>query len=254
MDVLADRRSVLCGEGFTVVRGFFSREEIAEVRAGQERFYQGEWETEPAFAWPKPRRVSRARSRKHPYASFFIKSLGRLLRDGRLARLVAGETGMAGVRFWHDQLLYEEPARREKSAQWHTERSRWMTCETGMMATAWIPLVDFSEEMGPITMVAGSQNEGELLIPPEWEPECGRRRAMSLRAGDLVIFDWHMVHGNPPNVSNLTRRAVAAHFCEDEIRYRPCGRFSHVNERLVRRIGGQPDFQDERVCPLLLEA
>lgn len=247
------RREFFAQEGYVVIREFFSREEIAHVRAAQDRFYQGEFDLEPTFSWPKPR-ITRARSRKHPYASFFLSPLAKMLRDGRLAKLVGEVSQMAGVRFWHDQLLYEAPSRAgKKGAQWHSEKSRWLTCETGLMATAWCPLVDFSLEMGPITMVSRSQNSGKIIVPADWEPEATAARRMALAAGDVVIFPWTMIHGNPPNESDSARRAVAAHFCEKEIRYVKNGRFSHVNERLVRQVAGAPDFFDERVCPLLID-
>lgn len=247
------RREFLTQEGYVVIRDFFPRDEIAEVRAAQDRFYNGEFDTEPDFSWPKPR-PTRARSRKHPYASFFISPLAKMIRDGRLAKLVGEVSGMAGVRFWHDQLLSEAPSRVEKnSAHWHREKSRWLTCQTAMMTTAWCPLVDFSPEMGPITMIPRSQNSGEIIIPSDWAPEAGTERRMALAAGDVVIFPWTMIHGNPPNLSKLVRRAVAAHFCEKEIRHVKNGRFSHVNERIARKVEGLPDFTDERVCPLLID-
>lgn len=253
MRTLDRRREFLAQEGYVIIREFFPREEIAEVRTAQDRFYLGEYDHEPEFSWPRPR-VTSARSRKHPYASFFISPLEKMLRDGRLARLLGEVTGMTGVRFWHDQLLYEAPNRSgKKGAQWHSEKSRWMTCDTGLMATAWCPLVDFSPEMGPITMVPRSQNSGTILVPSDWEPEPGEERRMALAAGDLVIFSWTMIHGNPPNDGGIPRRSVAAHFCEKEISYAKNGRFSHVNERLVRQVSGVPDFQDERVCPLICD-
>ena len=74
---------------------------------------------------------------------------------------------------------------------------------------------------------------------------------MVLKEGDLVMFSSKTLHGNPPNFGKQARRALAAHFASGDIRYQPHGKFSHVNERLIRRQGGVPDFQDERVCPVV---
>jgi len=232
------RREFLASEGYVVVPQFFAREEIAEVAAAQDAYYRGEADSKPDFDWPAPRKC-RARSRKHPYASFFLSPLAKLLRDGRLAKLVQETLGMDGVRFWQDQLLFEEPRPGSPiNYHWHREKSRWLTCEASQMATAWIPLVDFTPAMGPIT-----------LVPRGRDKSAAKR--MSLKVGDLVLFDSNLLHGNPPNLGAGPRRAVAAHFASGDLCYRAAGNFSHVNERVVVSQNGYPDFGDERVCPLL---
>lgn len=232
------RRGFLAQEGYLVVRGFFSPEEIEKVATAQDAYYRGEHDVQPAFSWPSPR-PCRARARKNPFASFFLSPLAQLLRDGRLAKLVTENTGMDGIRFWHDQLLYEEPRDPGKmNYHWHREESRWLTCAATHMATAWIPLIDYTEEMGPISIIPDGRGESHM-------------KRMALKAGDLVIFNSHTLHGNPPNFGNIPRRAVAAHFASADLRYQKAGKFSHVNERLVSRKNGVPDFQDERVCPAI---
>ncbi|MEJ6643089.1 MAG: phytanoyl-CoA dioxygenase family protein [Akkermansiaceae bacterium] len=233
------RREFFQQEGSLVVKNFFSASEIAGAAKAQDAYYRGEYDREPEFDWPRPRKC-RARARKHPYASFFSKALAKLLRDGRLAHLIQESCDMPNVRFWHDQLLYEEPREiGEINYHWHREESRWKTCAADQMITAWIPLVDFTPEMGPIT-----------LVPEGRDLETHRR--MALHAGDLVLFGKSLLHGNPSNFGDQPRRALAAHFASGDLRYQACGKFSHVNERIVRRLDGLPDFQDERVCPLII--
>ena len=232
------RQEFLQQEGYLVVRGFFTPEEISQVAEAQDAYYQGIFDSEPEFTWVKPRHC-KARSRKHPYASFFLSPLAKLLRDGRLAKLVKETTGMESIRFWHDQLLFEEPKPSAKlDYHWHLENSRWLTCAASQMATAWIPLTDFTHEMGPITIVPNGRDKSEM-------------KRMALNAGDLVIFPAETLHGNPPNFSDKPRRAVAAHFASGDLRYQKSGNFKHVNERIVREIDRLPDFRDERACPLL---
>lgn len=236
MRLLERRREFFASEGYLIVKEFFPKEEIAEVVTAQDAFYRGETDSEPEFHWPRPR-LCRARSRKHPYASFFCGAIGKLLRDGRLGRLIQQTGELKSVRFWHDQLLYEEAREAtpgEIDYHWHREDSRWQTCEASQMVTAWIPLCDFTEEMGPITL--------DLQ---------GKVKRMVLKAGDLVIFKDNVRHGNPPNFGKQARRALAGHFASGDLRYRKSGRFSHVNERIVQTVDGHPDFRDERVCPLI---
>ena len=225
-------------QGYLIVRNFFPVTEITKVRQAQDAYYQGEINTAPAFNWPNPR-PSKARSRKHPYSSFFRSEISTLLRDGRLARLLLDTTGLPSIRFWHDQLLYEEPRQKsETKYHWHQEETRWKTCQATEMLTAWIPLIDFSHDMGPITIVPRNHDLSD-------------HKRMTLNQGDLVIFDKTITHGNPQNFGKIPRRALAAHFATGDLHYQPSGKFSHINERLVRTKNGVPDFTDPAVCPLL---
>lgn len=76
-------------------------------------------------------------------------------------------------------------------------------------------------------------------------------RRIVLDAGDLVLFPSTTLHGNPPNFGDQPRRALAAHFASADLHYQSAGRFSHVNERIVRKKDGLPDFQDPTVCPVI---
>lgn len=228
------RREFPNSEGYLIVRNFFPVKEITRARAAQDDYYQGESNRTPDFQWPHPR-PCKARTRKHPCASFFRTEFETLLRDGRLATLIHETFALKQIRFWHDQLLYEEPRPSgEIDYHWHREQSRWLTCRATKMLTAWIPLIDFTSEMGPITIMADDQP-----------------RRIVLNAGDLVLFDSRTLHGNPPNFGDQPRRALATHFASADLTYHSNGKFSHVNERTVRKINGIPDFQDPFVCPIL---
>ncbi len=228
------RRQFLATQGYLIVKDFFTVEEITSVRDAQDAYYRGETNLSPTFQWPAPRPCT-VRSRKHPYASFYRTELSQLLRDGRLGTLLKETADLKSIRFWHDQLLYEEPRTPGPvDYHWHREESRWLTCSAEKMLTAWIPLTEFTHEMGPITlMIAGTP------------------RRMTLSPGDLVIFPSTTLHGNPQNFGDRPRRALAAHFASGDLHYRPHGKFRHVNERIVRKAAGLPDFSDPTVCPLL---
>ena len=239
--------------GVKVLRDVFTGEQLAAACSGQEAFYRGEADLRPEFSWPAPRPASGA-SRKHPYASFFRSELAALARSKVLAARIREETGCSSLRFWHDQLLWEEPRTAGAGApeyHWHTERSRWKTCACPLMVTAWIPLHEVTAAMGPITMVPGSDRRRWIDLPKEWEPGNAEREPMILRPGEVSLHCWHTIHGNPPNHGASVRRVMAAHFACGPVHYRPCGRFSHVNERVVRHVAGRPDFSDERVCPVV---
>jgi ectoine hydroxylase-related dioxygenase (phytanoyl-CoA dioxygenase family) len=119
------------------------------------------------------------------------------------------------------------------------------------MLTAWLPLAPILPKMGPITVVRNTAPKTWLELPQNWKPQNHQLVAAPVQPGDAALFCWHTVHGNPPNFSQRPRRALALHFAIDFLEYHPHGKFRHSNERVVHRRNRLPDFQDERVCPLL---
>ena len=212
----------------------------------------GKSDLQPDFDWPAPR-ARQARSWKTPYTTSFRSELAALAHSPQLLAAIAKQTGAQSIRFWFDQLLWESPAppSRSDNPQWHTERSRWKTCDAPLMLTAWIPLDTITPNMGPITAVRGSARREWLELPDGWTPDPLEIIPAPVQPGDAALFCWHTVHGNPPNRSDRPRRAIALHFAIDSLAYRPHGKFKHLNERLVTQTEGKPDFTDATVCPLL---
>ena len=235
-----------------MLKGVFTKEQLSHARAGQKAFYRGESNWTPEISWSRPRRTI-ARSKKHPYASFFRSEIRALVRSEVLGARIGELCGAEELRFWHDQLLSEAPRLRKgkRLFHWHTERSRWKTCQCPLMVTAWIPLEPVSEEMGPITMVKGSEEQPWIDLPEGWEPGEEMRKPVLLEPGDVSLHCWHTVHGNPPNLGAEPRRVIAAHYSIGPVEYRRCGQFAHVNERVVQHLDGVPDFGDEEVCPVV---
>jgi len=71
----------------------------------------------------------------------------------RLARIATELLGTQGVRMWHDQALYKEPA--GGFTPWHVDQQYW-PMETGKTVTAWIPLQAVPMDMGPLCFGKGS--------------------------------------------------------------------------------------------------
>jgi ectoine hydroxylase-related dioxygenase (phytanoyl-CoA dioxygenase family) len=71
----------------------------------------------------------------------------------RLARLAAQLLGTRAVRLYHDQSLYKEPGGGITPA--HADQFYWPLA-SDRTVTAWIPLQDVTEEMGPLGFYAGS--------------------------------------------------------------------------------------------------
>jgi ectoine hydroxylase-related dioxygenase (phytanoyl-CoA dioxygenase family) len=71
----------------------------------------------------------------------------------RLARLAAELLGTSGVRLYHDQSLYKEPGGGITPA--HADQFYWPLA-SDRTVTAWIPLQEVTEQMGPLGFYAGS--------------------------------------------------------------------------------------------------
>jgi ectoine hydroxylase-related dioxygenase (phytanoyl-CoA dioxygenase family) len=71
----------------------------------------------------------------------------------RLASLAAQLLGTSAVRLYHDQSLYKEPGGGITPA--HADQFYWPLA-SDRTVTAWIPLQDVTEEMGPLGFYAGS--------------------------------------------------------------------------------------------------
>jgi ectoine hydroxylase-related dioxygenase (phytanoyl-CoA dioxygenase family) len=65
----------------------------------------------------------------------------------RLARIAAQLIGATGVRIYHDQALYKEGG--GGITPWHADQYYWPV-SSDRITTAWIPLQDTPQEMGPI--------------------------------------------------------------------------------------------------------
>ncbi len=115
---------------------------------------------------------------KDTYSKAFIQVPNIWTRDStakafsfssRLARIAAELLGTDGVRMWHDQCLYKEPA--GGFTPWHADQQYWPMA-SALSVTAWIPLQATPIEMGPLCFGKGShlKNVGrDIAISDESE-------------------------------------------------------------------------------------
>jgi len=77
----------------------------------------------------------------------------------RLARIAAELMGCSGVRLYHDQALYKQPAQNKTGGHtpWHADQYYW-PLDTPRTVTAWIPLHAVPQNMGPLAFAIGSQH------------------------------------------------------------------------------------------------
>ncbi|MEM1453508.1 MAG: phytanoyl-CoA dioxygenase family protein [Planctomycetota bacterium] len=147
----------------------------------------------------------------------------------RLASTAAALLGVEGVRLYHDQALYKEPAgSRGGQTPWHVDQYYWPLASDRSI-TAWIPLVDVPAEMGPLAFATGSQRfeEGrDLAISDESEDVCGRaladagfeRTEEPFALGDVSFHLGWTFHCAPPNRSAAVRKVMTVIYVDAEMR------------------------------------
>lgn len=104
----------------------------------------------------------------------------------RLARIATELLGVSGVRMYHDQALYKEPA--GGFTPWHVDQQYW-PMSSAMSVTAWIPLQAVPMDMGPLCFGKGSHLKHigrDLAISDESE----RRIAAEIKQHKIVeVFE-----------------------------------------------------------------
>lgn len=246
---------------------------LDEALRGMDRFYAGDLDAPfpgrtryDEYDWrPEHGDVLR----KNDYASLMVVELGALVRYPLIAATAARLVGAEAIRLWHDQLLFKPPERTPSSGNvgWHTDRQYWHTCTADDMLTAWVPLVDVDERLGPLTFVDGSHRWPETQLDFfDGDLEAGERRfregrdgvqkiSAPLRRGQVSFHHCRTIHGSGPNRGGVPRRSMAIHLQPGTNRYQaegPDGRPAyHRNDELVRQVDGHPDYADPRICPLL---
>ncbi len=134
----------------------------------------------------------------------------------RIARIATELLGTSGVRMWHDQALYKEPA--GGFTPWHADEQYWPMA-TEKCVTAWIPLQATPMEMGPLCFATGSHKTDiarDMAISDDSETviqEAIDREKLELDYGPFDLgevsfhYGWTLHRAGP----NTTDRARAVH-------------------------------------------
>jgi ectoine hydroxylase-related dioxygenase (phytanoyl-CoA dioxygenase family) len=144
----------------------------------------------------------------------------------KLARMAAELMGVKGVRLYHDQALYKEPA--GGITPWHADQYYWPLSSPNTV-TVWIPLQATPMELGPLGFSIGSHRfeaGRELGISDESEKVISRSLKDHNYPLDETPFDLGEVsfhygwtfHRAGPNTSNRPRAVMTIIYMEDGIR------------------------------------
>lgn len=148
-----------------------------------------------------------------------------LVFSQRLARIAAELLGVSGVRLYHDQALYKEPG--GGITPWHADHYYW-PLSTDRVCTAWIPLQDTPQQMGPLAFSVGSHrfewgrnlsigDESETVIQAELARQSLPVANGPYELGDVSFHSGWTFHRAEPNLSEVPRRVMTIIYMDADI-------------------------------------
>ena len=144
----------------------------------------------------------------------------------RLAGLAAALLQVDGVRLYHDQSLYKEPAGGITPA--HADQYYWPV-DSDRTITAWIPLQAVPREMGPLAFFAGSQavefgrelgisDESERAITANMEAQGFPVVDEPFALGEVSFHLGWTFHRAGPNCSTRPRSVMTVIYMDRDMR------------------------------------
>lgn len=144
----------------------------------------------------------------------------------RLAKIATELLGTDGVRMWHDQALYKEPA--GGFTPWHADQQYWPMA-SAKSVTAWIPFQDTPMEMGPLCFGKGSHvkhigrdliisDESEQLIRQAIKKEGLIEVQEPYELGEVSFHYGWTLHRAGPNTTNQPRKVFTIIYMDESMR------------------------------------
>jgi Phytanoyl-CoA dioxygenase (PhyH) len=243
---------------------------------GSERFYRGERDKKlplnTGYSDWKPEDGNIIRNNE--FVSLQNKELAQLAFQPIIAAIAARLSRTNQIRLFADSLLAKPPVNGDTTNTaigWHTDKAFWTTCSSNELLTAWIPLQDCDESMGPLVVIDGSHKwedsesikfffNQNLDNVEEVFRQQGKQIVkvpMNLKKGHLSFHNCRLIHGSYPNNSNRFRLAIAIHLQDQNNYYQSSwnhkGEPVHIGyDLLCRKLpDGNPDYSDPAIFPLL---
>jgi hypothetical protein len=170
------------------------------------------------------------------YGKAFIQTTNLWRRDAaaarftlspRFGRIAARLLGVPRVRLYHDQALFKEAG--GGPTPWHQDQFYW-PLDTDKTITMWMPLVEVTPDMGPLTFASGTHEMGFLghfAISDESDQvftDLVESRGISLvnyghlMAGDATFHSGWTLHAAPGNDSDRLRSVMTVIYFADGAR------------------------------------
>ena len=198
--------------GVVRIREFFSRQQVAAVRAELERYVRDDLPGNPADAatFEADETTIRNLWRLEKYCPALRSMVASPDIQQLVASLVNGEPVLCGIE------TFNKPARIGSGVPWHQDNSYFCRTPADML-TIWIAIDAVTEANGPVYYLEGSHTQGVLPtrlsgvrgnsiglaeIPdiPAGEQFCGL-----LNPGDATIHHCNTIHHSAPNTTDQSR-------------------------------------------------
>jgi ectoine hydroxylase-related dioxygenase (phytanoyl-CoA dioxygenase family) len=262
--------------GWFVTKKVIPDELIDLAILGSDRFYNGERDAQlpldTGYANWKPEDKNVIRNNE--FVCFQNKELGQLIFQPIIAAIAARLSRSNQIRLFADSLFAKPPAENlttNNAIGWHADKAFWPTCSSNKILTAWIPLQDCDESMGPLVVIDGShkweesenvkffynQNLDDIEDVFRQQDKEIVKVPMNLKKGYLSFHNCRLIHGSYSNKSRALRLAVAIHFQDNENYYQAKwnnkGEPIHIGYDLLCRklANGNPDYSDPNIFPVL---
>jgi phytanoyl-CoA hydroxylase len=199
-------------DGVIRVRGLFSPDEVATLRAELERYTREDLAAKPADArtFEADGKTVRNLWRLEVHHPAMLPLVEKPEIIALVAQLVHGEPLLVGVE------TFNKPARIGSGVPYHQDNAYFCQAPPDML-TIWIAMDPVTLANGPVYYVLGSQKQGLLPTKPSGvkgnsiglaetppvpleEQFCGL-----LEPGDALIHQCETIHHSAPNVSDLPR-------------------------------------------------
>lgn len=176
----------------------------------------------------------------------------------RLANLAAALLEVPRVRLYHDQALYKEPG--GGITPWHADQFYW-PLDSDRAITAWVPLQETPESMGPIAFAAGSHRmEHGRDLPISDESERHLQRSLrdfthvqhGFALGEVSFHAGWTLHHTGANQSKSPRAVMTVIYIADGVRLLASQRKQHIADWEAFMPGVQPgEIVDSPLNPVL---
>ena len=228
-------------EGYLVVRGLFSREELAPLRRQFLRVVNGEVPPAPDMLVMKDVMVAKGAVTPGSAAEAIAKVqdfhhdavlFGQYSTHPRLLDRIEAFVG-PDVKSIHSMLI-NKPPNVDGRHPLHQDLLYFPFRPADRIVASWTALEPCTRENGCLVVVPGS-HEGKLLEHenPDWEwlnrayfgvrgeGAVAERVHLEMEPGDTVFFHPLLIHGSGRNRTDGFRRAISTHYASAECRFLP---------------------------------
>ena len=145
---------------------------------------------------------------------------GAFARDERLVAVLTGVLG-PDVDCFLSQFIFKNPS--AIGQPWHQD-SLYFPFEPDHQVGIWLAVTDATPDNGPLSVLPGSHREPVHDHVPDRRPDANlgyteivdvdfsAAEQVLMRAGDVLVFDSHLMHCSTDNISDGLRAAMVYHY------------------------------------------